>query len=163
MNDYTPIEPDPPAILLRNSNHGVVMRWRPASVEEAARILARDVFDVENSERRAAELRAAEEEQRAQEERRVFLAQKRAELDSQIRKAICSAAGECDNEIGDLAQKLLANLSLRTFEVHSRPNTPCVGLFDAMDAPAYAAQAVSKEVERRVYLALMAKAVFVVV
>ena len=173
MNDCMPIDPDPPTILLRDRSDGVVVRFRPKTIADVERVLEKEVFDVENYQkrmetkrlheaelieaRRVKEAREIANRQATEEAARIeeaLLAQKRAELDAKLKLAIESAVSDCDDQIKSIAMQLSNKLNISSYELQH--NTPPVSLFNAFDGGRpYAVQSVSKEIERRVYLALM--------
>ena len=89
MNDFMPITPDPPMILLRDEEGGVVVRFKPCSIDDATRILHDKVFDLDGAHLRI-------EQKRAMESKEAFLAVKQKELDNEIQNAIDAAVSKCD-------------------------------------------------------------------
>lgn len=150
MNDCIPRDPDPPAILILDGSGTIVRRFAPTTAEQVHEILAARVFDVANySAQVAAKL--------LEEEKAAYLEARRAELKDDLRLSVASGVAQCEPEIQALAKALCAKLGPTTVNVcvdmGEHRVTPLLQAYDG--GLCYGAQAVAKEVERRVYLGIM--------
>jgi hypothetical protein len=158
MNDCQAIEPDPPVIIVRDASGGVVVRLKPANLEEVEAMLARDVFDLPNVQARIDESRHAAVRKDVEVKRKAFLAQKRVELDARLREAVVEAIDAFGEEIDALARKIETRLNSHTFQLHTDVDE--FRTVPALDAFADGGVAtVAREVERRVCGALVQRAV----
>jgi citrate lyase gamma subunit len=157
MNDCCPREPDPPAIIVKDACGGVIVRLRPETADEVARMLEHDVFDVANFQTRI-EGRAREARLKTLEvQRRTFLIQKRMALDAQLKTTIQAAVERFSGEIRTLARRLVEHLNTHEFQVHSDVDEyRTVSALCAYGPTGCAA--VAREVERSVCAALVLEA-----
>lgn len=117
MNDSQAIEPDPPVIIVRDASGGVVVRLKPKSLEEIETMLARDVFDLENVQARIDEGKRAAEHRKMEAENETLRAQKRAELDAELRAAVAAVVDEFGAEIDALSRRIAARMEAQTSRV----------------------------------------------
>ena len=160
IGDCHPLDPDPPVILVRDARDAVLARLMPKTMEDVAMLLRDEVYDVGNVERRKVQLVEMEEERARQVQTETFLAQRRMELNVQLRTVVQSTVAKCTNELREIARQLVAQLNTHStrvyvgFEEYSEVGAPHAfegGVPQAM-------QAVSREVERLMHLELMREA-----
>lgn len=157
MNDNQLMEPDPPVIIVRDAVGGVVVRLKPRTTDDVARMLEHDVFDLQNLQARLDESRHAAQRKEREVQKKVFTLQKRIALDVELKVAVASAVGKYDTEIAALARKIADHLSAQTFHVHTDVDeyttVPALHAFEQGVEGGRAA--VAKEVEERVCRALV--------
>lgn len=148
MNDYAMRDPDPPKIMLFDSSGGLVKTFHPETVDEVCEILEKQVFEAHSLEERAKEAKTAEA-------RAKFLALKAEETQIQIQAAIQAALDKHCAQLKQLSESLANDLRAASITSHVDVDQSSTSdVFKACGAP-YAALAVSKAVEKAVYLGLL--------